>query len=416
MNRSPTDVLIIGAGAIGVCSAYYLHQRGYRVSLIDRGEISAGASKENAGLIVPSHCIPFASRGAIRYGLKSLFDPAGPFYIQPQPRRALLAWLNQFRRASAPGRMEHGLQVLRQLNYASKSLFDELVAAHALDCDYHQAGWLFAYSSAQGFREGQEEAALLREHGVRVEVFTAEQARGFEPGLAASIQGGVFYPDDAYLNPEAFVTALAGWLRERGVTFREHTKALGFALQDGAIRHVRTDRGDLRAGLIVLAAGAWTPELLRPLGIRMLVEPAKGYSLTIPAPEGGPRVPLYLSEAKVAVTPLQGCLRFAGTLEMTGLDDSIAARRVETIRSSASRYLKTAIPADAPAWSGLRPCSPDGLPIVERSPRLSNLIVATGHCMLGITLAPITGKLVAGLAAGEGDEAWLAPLRSARFN
>ncbi len=416
MTDEAGEVLIVGAGAIGVCAAYYLHRRGCRVSLIERGEIASGASKENAGLVVPSHCIPFASPGAIRYGLKSLIDSASPFYIKPQPRRALLAWLNQFRRASSPARMAHGLQVLRQLNYASKNLFDRLIAELDLDCDYRQAGWLFAYTSAAGFREGREEAALLGEHDVPAQIFSSQEAREFEPGLAAEIEGGVYYPDDAHLNPEAFVRGLADWLQAQGVTIHTNTQALGFDLQGGAIAKVRTDRGDFRPAQVVLAAGAWTPQLLKPLGIELLVEAAKGYSLTIPEPEtGAPRVPLYLSEAKVAVTPLPGRLRFAGTLEMCGLDLSINARRVETIRRSAGRYLKTKIDADAPAWSGLRPCSPDGLPVIERSPQIPNLIVAAGHCMLGITLAPVTGKLVAGIVAGEPYEALLTSLRSARF-
>lgn len=416
MTVVKNEVLIVGAGAVGVSAAYYLHQRGYQVSLIDQGDIAAGASKENAGLVVPSHCIPFASPGAVRYGLKSLLDPASPFYIKPQPRPALLAWLNQFRRASSPGRMAHGLKVLHRLNYASKSLFDELISAHALDCGYHQAGWLFAFSSAAGFQEGREEANLLRELGVRVDVFGAPQAREFEPSLSPEIQGGVYYPDDAHLDPEAFVRALADWLREQGVTFRTNTKALDFDLREGAVEAVRTDRGELHAEQIVLAAGAWTPQLLKPLGIRLLVEAAKGYSLTIPKPVGGPAVPLYLSEAKVAVTPLGDNLRFAGTLEICGLDQSINARRVETIRRSANRYLNTALEGEAPAWSGLRPCSPDGLPIIERIQGISNLIVATGHCMLGITLAPVTGQLVAEIAAGVSDPALLSLLSSARFS
>ena len=411
-----TDVLVVGGGVIGLCSAYYLAEQGRRVSIVEQGEIGSGCSGANAGLIVPSHSIPLAAPGALGQGLKWMLQPDSPFYIKPRLNPALCSWLWKFRRACKPQNMHQGLRVLRDLNYASSELFEHLLVSESLTCGYRQDGWLMTYNTERVFQKAVEEARLLQSYDVGLKILKADEALEMEPTLRPEICGGIFFQDDAHLNPEKFVQALARRLSVKGVAIHPHTGALEFTSSGGSITTVRTTGGDFRAKHVVLAAGAWSVGLVRNLGLSLPVQPAKGYSISIKKPEPCPQIPLYLSEVKVAVTPLEDVLRFAGKLELVGMDLDINPRRVDAIINAPKEYLQNIeYPDTMEIWRGLRPCSPDGLPIIDRLPGYDNLIMATGHCMLGVTLAPITGKLVSQLVCGQAPAIDLAPFRMARF-
>jgi D-amino-acid dehydrogenase len=412
-----SDILIIGGGVIGVCSAYYLAERGARVTLLEQGEIAAGSSFGNAGFFVPSHSVPLAAPGALADGLKWMLDPESPFYVRPRFDLDLFKWILRFGLASRDGPMRRGIPILRDLSMASGELFKHLSALDDLDFDYEHKGMLTAFKTGRGLEHGAAEARLLGEFGVRADVLDAEQAHKYEPALRAEVIGGVYFPDDAHMNPAKFVLGLAERLEARGVRIERNTEVLGFETADKKVTFVKTHRGDFRAGQVILAAGAWSPAVARDLRLKIPVQAANGYSVTIPRPEGGPALPLILGEARVAVTPMGGLLRFAGTLELAGLDLSINQRRVDAIARAAESYLQIERiqPNDEP-WRGLRPCTPDGLPILGRTRAYENLIVATGHAMLGMSLGPITGKLVAQIAFGEKLELNLHPLRPERFS
>jgi len=414
--KGDLDVLVIGGGAIGICSAYYLAEQGLRVSIVEQSEIASGCSGPNAGLIVPSHSIPFASPGALNQVFKWMFKPSSPFYVKLRFDPALFYWLWQFRKASNLQQMLQGLCVLRDLNYASSELFDHLITGESLKCNYRRDGWLMAYKTDQGFQEAQEETHLLKAHDIELKTLSVDETLEMEPILCPEISGGILFPEDAHLDPEKFVQALAERLRNRGVTIYVQTKVLAFETSDGCITAIRTTRGNFQPKQVVLAAGAWSAGLVKNLGLRLPVQPAKGYSISIKRPEACPGIPLYLSEAKVAVTPLEDTLRFAGTLELAGMDFNINLRRVEAIMHAAQDYLGEIENLDiAKTWCGLRPCSPDGLPIIDRFPGYNNLIIATGHGMLGITLAPLTGKLISQLACELTPDMDLTPLSVTRF-
>jgi D-amino-acid dehydrogenase len=416
-RRNRTDILIIGGGVIGVCAAYYLVARGREVTVIDQAEIGSGSSYGNAGLIVPSDLIPLAAPGVLVQGLRWMLDVESPFYVKPRLDRQLLSWLWQFRSYCNKAAVGRAIPVMRALGQTSAQLYEELVSEERLPCQYQQAGMLTLFRTAHGFQEGTAGAELSREHGISLTVLDGDGVRQLEPSVSANVTGGIYYPQDAHLNPALFVRALAGRVQEKGGIVQAHTELLGFEIKGDQITAVQTTRGNYHPEQVVLAAGSWSSDLVRDLRLKLPIQPAKGYSITVDQFVESPRIPLILSEARVAVTPLEPLLRFAGTLELAGLDLSINRRRVKAILRSASEYL-TCDPQTLPPveiWRGLRPTTPDGLPIIGRSPSPANLIVAAGHATLGISLGPVTGKLVAQLATGEPPTMDMRPLRLERF-
>ncbi|NIO49351.1 MAG: FAD-dependent oxidoreductase [Candidatus Aminicenantes bacterium] len=410
------DVLVIGGGVIGACSAYYLARQGLRVSLVEKGEIASGCSGANAGLIVPSHSIPLAAPGVFRQGLKGIIRSESPFYIKPRLDPLLFSWLWKFRKACKQDKMHRGIRVLRDLNSASLKLFGHLIKSESLKCNFRQDGWLLTYKTDKGFQGALEEAQLLQSYDIKLRIMNVGDALEMEPTLHPEIAGCVYFPDDAHLNPMRFVQALTERLKELGVIVHTKTDVFGFETSSDRIIAVRTAQGDFKPDQVVLAAGVWSREIGHILSLGLPVQPAKGYSISFKRPEICPGIPLYFTEAKVAVAPLDDDLRFAGTFELTGMDFNFSNRRVNAIMRAAKDYLRKIETTEViEIRLGLRPCSPDGLPIIDRVPGYKNLLIATGHGMLGITLAPVTGKLISQLACDQASDIDLKPLQVARF-
>jgi len=419
MSHRKIDSLIIGGGAVGICSAYFLNKRGYTVTLIDKDDICAGSSYGNAGLIVPSHSIPLAAPGVTAKAIRWMFDAGSPFYIKPRFSMDLIAWLLRFWRACNAQRMQRAVPVLRDLNFRSLELFDRLAASEAIDFGFEKKGMLALFISRKEFEAGTAEADLLKEYGVDTRILTKNEIKEILPVLETAALGGVFYSRDAHLIPDRFVKALAANLRSNGVDIRNNTEVVGFEKTGSRVASVRTTRGNFSADQIVLAGGAWSSEIIKRLKISLPIQPAKGYSLTYKRPANCPDIPLALAEAKVILTPMADTMRFAGTLELAGMDFSINMRRVQAILNHIPAFLPQVDPDCLELielWRGLRPCTPDGLPVIGRSPAYENLILATGHGMLGISLAPVTGKLVSRIVAGEDPEMDIRPLSLERFS
>lgn len=414
--REPKTAVVIGGGVIGVCAAYYLARDGVTVTLVEKGDIAAGSSYGNAGLVVPSHSIPLAAPGVWWKGLRWMANPESPLYIKPRLDGELLRWLLRFRAACTESHLHRAVPLLRDLGYESRALYRELAKVAGLDFGYRENGVLQVFRTEKGLAEGVHEAEVLTSAGIPVRPLDAAAARALEPALALSVVGAVLFADDAQLVPDAFVTGLAHVAEKLGVQVRRSTEVIGVRMAGSRIVAVETTRGDLEADAIVLAAGSWSADLVRPLGLRLPVQPAKGYSVTYRRPPAGPWIPLLLGEAKMAVTPMGDTLRFAGTLELAGLDLSINRRRVDALVRSARHYLAGVDPLESiEVWRGLRPCTPDGLPIVGRPAGLQNLLVATGHAMIGMSLGPITGRLVAQLVSGEPPSIDVVALSPDRF-
>ncbi len=403
--------IVLGAGAVGLCCARELRHAGFDVTVVDGGAPGAGCSFGNAGLVTPSHFVPLAAPGLVWQGLKWMFDSASPFYIRPRLDFGLLAWLGRFAWASRRSTCEAATPLLRDLLAESRRMFDGLAP---LDFGFTGLGLLMLHATKEGRDACHHEAELAQSLGLAPRVVAGAELEALEPGGLVKAGEAVFYPDDAHLDPARFSAALAADGAAAGVTFLR-SAASGFRVEQGRVKAVRIAKGDLEGDVFVLAAGSASASLVKPLGLRLPLQPGKGYSFDV-APSRLPRLPSILTETRVAVTPMGQNLRLAGTMELSGMDLSIQPRRVEAIHQAPNAFLDLELPPvpESP-WAGLRPCSPDGLPYIGAFGAIPNLIAATGHAMLGIGLAPVTGKLVADVASGTAPALPLAAFRPDRF-
>lgn len=410
-----TDVLIIGGGVIGVCCAYFLAAAGRTVTLVEKDKICAGSSYGNAGLICPSHAAPLCAPGVLSQGLKWMLDAESPFYIKPRLDLALARWLLRFALHCTPRAYERAVPLFRELHLASLALYAEVIRREMLDCHFQQSGALTLFNTEAGLRAGQHEAEELAALGAPIEVINAARVRQLAPNVSDSVLGGLYNAEDAHLDPALLVQELAAVAERNGVRILPHNAVRGFAVQDGRVAEVQAADGALRANEVVLCAGPWSIEMARQLHLRLPMQPAKGYSITMARPADFPDIHMHLGETRVVATPMGPRLRLAGTMELAGFDFSINQRRVDAISRAAGQYFCNIANAEVvEVWRGMRPVPPDGLPYIGRSSHLKNLIVATGHSYLGISFGAITGRLVKQLVCGEEPEIDLHLLRTDR--
>jgi len=413
-----TDVLIIGAGAVGLSSAFYLRRRGVSVRIVEKDYPGAGASLKNCGLICPSHFVPLSHPGVISAGLRWMLDPVSPFYVKPRPDPGLISWVMKFRRACSAEITNRSIPLLYELNAASRDLYRDIAALKMFEFDYDEKGLLMVYNTAKGREEGLAEAEIGRKLGIPIREVTADEIAGVDPNLRLKSGGAFHYATDTHLNPQKFVEGMADRIAGDGVDIVTGADVTGIDSRGGSVTGVRTTKGEFRAKEYVLAGGAWSEGIVRPLGLKMPIQPAKGYSITFPRTPEMFSTPMILSERKVAITPLGDRVRYGGTLELAGFGLSVNMRRVRAIAEAVPVYLENVrVPdfTEEDVWAGLRPCSPDGLPYVGRTRKNPNLTVAAGHAMLGITLSPVTGKLVSEIVGGEVPSIDCTLLRPDRF-
>jgi len=411
-------VIIIGGGAIGLCSAWYLSRRGASVTLIEKAEPGEACSQHNAGYIAPGHFVPLASPGMFTKALRWMFDSRSPLYVKPRFDPELLAWAWRFMRSCDERVMRRSIPLLRDLLKQSLDLYGELSRVEGFDFQLSRRGLLSAFRTREGKRAAEHEAHLSNEVGVEAKLLDNDGLHTIDPQVKFLATGGIFFPGDAHLVPAILVKNLTDVLSRSGVTILRRREVTGFVSSDHRITAVRTSEGDLSADEFVLAAGSWSHLLLRDLGVRMLLQAGKGYSITVENPAIRPSVPCIFAERRVAVTPFADALRFAGTMEIAGIDLSVTQKRVEAILDAIPLYYADVARPDsakAEIWKGLRPVTPDGMPYIGRFGRYTNLIAATGHAMLGISLATVTGKLVAEIAGGEKPSHDLTLLSPDRF-
>ncbi len=405
MNRSKKSILIIGGGVIGLFTAYYAMRRGHKVTVLERGgPTHDSCSLGNAGMIVPSHFVPLAAPGMVALGLKMLPNPEGPFAIRPSLDPGLADWCLKFARACNKEHVERSGPLLRDLNLASRRCYEALSALPGQDFGLTKRGLIMLCRLPETLREERHLAENACRLGLRAEVLGPEQVAKLDPGIRMDVAGGVYFPEDCHLNPNRLMAGITHELTSNGVAFQWNTEVTGVAARGRLIEQVSTSAGALVADEVVIAGGAWSGRLAKSIGLHLPMQAGKGYSISLETPRRLPELCSILVEARVAVTPMGAALRFAGTMEVTGLDLSVNQRRVNGIIRSVPRYFPEFTPEDflgQKVWSGLRPCSPDGLPYVGRFRRFDNLSVAAGHAMMGVSLAPITGKLVAEMLSGE---------------
>jgi len=399
-------VAIVGGGVIGLCTALYCARRGWRVTLVERyGESRDGCSFQNAGMVVPSHFVPLAAPGMVALGLKWMWNPASPFYIKPRASWCLLDWALKFWRAASAEHVRRAAPLLRDLSLASRDCFEELSTPDN-DFGLVKRGMLLLCKTRHALEDESKTAEHARSLGIPAEVLDAKQTAALDPGVRMDVAGSVYFPQDCHLAPDRLMAGLQRRVAQAGARFAWGSEVTGWRVDgEKRIRAIKlSNELEIEADEFILCAGSWSPLLARSLHLRIPMQAGKGYSLTLPRPRQSPQICAILAEARIAVNPMDGALRFGGTMEIAGLNEDINPIRVRGIIDAVPRYYPDLGPADFDGvlpWHGLRPCSPDGLPYLGRSARFSNLVIATGHAMMGISLGPITGRLAAEILSGE---------------
>ena len=411
MNDS-YDVVIAGGGVVGLCSAYYLQKAGVSVLIVDRGRYSEAASTGNAGMIVPSHIVPLSAPGVIAKGLKWLMNPESPLYIKPSANPKFMKWLWLFQKHCTAEHVARSIPILRDLSLMSRELFSDVCALPGFeDVGLAHDGLLMIHRSDYAKKDNLDLADLAEEAGLEISRLSAQETMDLEPALKSELTGSVFFKQDASIHPERFMRALEAHLRAAGVHFLD-AEVKSFERSGDAVKAVGTTKGRFASKHVVLAAGSWSPFLASKLGSALAVQPAKGYSITVPISEPSLKIPCILTDEKVTITPMPGCLRFGGTLALQGYDSSVDERRASPIRRLAETYCEGV--DKVPTWAGFRPASPDGLPFIGALPSAPNVFAATGHGMMGVTLGPVTGKLISELIQGGSPSLDVVPFASDR--
>ncbi|MEZ4773148.1 MAG: FAD-dependent oxidoreductase [Bacteroidia bacterium] len=414
-------ILIVGGGVVGLFCAWFLVEEGFEVTIIEREpmESDAGCSTGNAGMIVPSHFIPLAAPGVVRQGFRWMMNPESPFYIRPRANMDLLSWGWRFIKASNAAHVKRSIPLLRDLNLESKRLYASLSQKEGFSFGWGEKGILMLFRTEKSGEEEARTAEKANEIGLKAQMLSPAEVQALEPGVKMDIHGAAYYPGDAHLHPNSLLASLRQQLIRRGVEIFDYTEVRGIGVSGNTISQVCTSSGDFHPDEVIIAAGSWSGKLAGLLGIKLPMQGGKGYSFMIGEEKNHPQIPAIMTEARVTVTPMNGQLRFGGTLEIAGEDRSVNLRRVRGIVRAIPKYfpeIKPEMPSQPEeVWRGLRPCSPDGLPYIGRSEKYANLIFATGHAMMGISLAPVTGRLVADILAGKKSQIPMALLKPERY-
>lgn len=396
--------VVIGGGIIGLCSAYYLQKSGYHVTVLERGDLKDNCSFGNAGMIVPSHFVPLASPGIVAQGIKWMFDSKSPFYVKPALSWRMANWGIKFIQHANQKNADHSAPYLRDLNLLSNNLYKELATQPGFDFALEQKGIIMYYKTDKVGEEEIHLAEKARSLGLDAEVLSAQQAQLLEPEVQMDIAGAVHYHCDAHLYPNKLMEQLIQFVTANGGVIKTNCSVTKIETENGNIKNAVTANENFSADVFVVTGGSWLPELTKMVGINISLMPGKGYSITQNNPVKKLNIPAILCEAKVAITPMDGRMRYGGTMEITGINNTVNINRVKGIIESVPKYfpnLQVALPETKDIWYGFRPCSPDGLPYIGRSKKIKNLIIAGGHSMMGLSLGPATGKLVAELASGD---------------
>lgn len=395
---------IIGGGIIGLCCAYYLQKEGHDITIIDQGNFDDGCSFGNAGMIVPSHIIPLASPDVINKGIKWLFNSRSPFYIHPRINKDLLRWGWLFYRSATTKKMGLSIPVLRDISWLSKKLYAEIADQAGFSFGFSHKGLFMLYQTATAEKEERETARIANKAGVEAYILSAAEVQKMEPEVKVNVRGGIYFPGDSHLIPSQLMNGLIQYLQQKDVKFILNTKVNDFVIKNHKIENIVTQNGDYSYDEIIISSGSWSPLLLKKMNFSLPLQAGKGYSFDIKELTKNVQIPSLLMEGKVAVTPMVNDLRFSGTMEISGIDHSINMERIEGILNTINQFypdMRVELPLQENIWSGLRPCSPDGLPFIGRTKKIKNLTIATGHGMMGISLGPATGKLVSALISGK---------------
>jgi D-amino-acid dehydrogenase len=394
-------IAIVGGGIIGLCSAYYLQKSGHEVHVYDTHDFDDSCSYGNAGMIVPSHMIPLAAPGMISKGLKWMFKASSPFYVHPQMHYSFLRWLYLFYHSSNQIQVNQSIPILTEMSLQSKSLWKDL--ALDLDLNLKQKGILMLYKSVAAAEEETRNAKIATDLGLENKVLSKDEVNALE-NVSVDVLGAVHYTCDAHLSPRSAMMALKNHLNRSGVQLHSNSKVDRLEVLSKNRVEVCSNYTPDYFEEVVIASGSWSHQLAKMLDFKLPLLPGKGYSITIPKVQNHSTIPSILCEAKVAISPFENDFRVSGTMELGGLNSTINSKRIDGIINSINQYYPNfdIKPFEVKnAWTGLRPCSPDGMPYIGTHPKFSNVKIATGHGMMGLSLAPVTGLYISEIINSE---------------
>jgi len=434
----PARVIVIGAGIVGLSSAWWLRREGVETIVLDSADPCESASAGNAGLLSIGH-YPLNRPGASWKGLRWMASRRSPLYIRPTVDPRVLSWLWSFHRHCNAVWCDRCLAALCALGFPSLQALELMLAEESIKCDYARDGWLDVVLSASALHEAERDARAIERFGYSFETLSGSVLRAAHPVFRSEVAGAVHYRDSARMHPGTFLRGLLDAVRRRGASVRLDARVdaimtAGDRASDGtgtradggastradggtSVRGVRLASGEeIEADAVVVAAGVWSSALVEPLGVRLPLMAARGYHLHFPSVPAMPGTGCVLSETKVAVTPMGASLRLAGTLELGSTGRPWMRERVDAIVDGAARYFNGVREwHGASEWAGYRPCLPDGMPMVGAVPWVPGLMIATGHAMMGMTLGPISGRIVCDRLMGREPTVDDSMLSAARF-
>ena len=390
------NVIIIGGGIIGLSSAYYLQKEGHQVTVFDQSNMDAGASYVNAGYLSPSHIIPLSAPGVMKKGLKWMFNSASPLYIKPRLDLDFIKWSLAFNKSCNASHVQKAIPAIKDFTLLSQDLYEDIQRKEGFTSHYEKKGLLMLCQTDHMLEEEIKIAHIAQREGLEVIEVNQEELKVLEPHVKLEAKGATYYKCDSHSTPQEFMDNMKTYLISKGVKFYLNEKVDDLEFQNGKIITIKTNKQTFKADEFVLAAGSWSAILSKKIGLTLLLQAGKGYRINTMR-ETGITIPTILAEAKAAVTPMHGFTRFAGTMEIGGINHEIRKERVEAIANAANRYYPEITLTEEEkslAACGLRPVSADGLPYIGKSAKCDNLTIATGHAMMGWSMGPATGKLV----------------------
>ena len=410
-------VIIIGAGIVGLSTAWALRQRSVESVIIDRDVLGDGASYGNAGLIIYGHA-PLNQPGMSRQGIGMLLNRQSPLYIRPSLRPGLLKWLWGFHQHCTAPHLERSMDVLAAMGWGSKQCFEEIIEKTGIDADWQINGWLDLCPTLEDLDHAESETALVGPYGFTSTRLEGQDFHTAHPGFTSSVAGAVHYHHSATLCPRSFSLGLRDALVECGISIREGVEAKRIETSEGQVTRVRlADGNSIEADQVVLAAGTWSTDLARSINLSIPMEPARGYHRDLIDLPYIPKVGGVIRNTSIAFTPMFDRLRLAGTLEIAGYNRPWMKERLDNLSTGAAESIQGISTAHTVGeWAGYRPCTPDGLPVVGKSSSVDGLHIATGHAMMGMTLGPYTGEMIARSLCGETQDIDDSLLTPDRFN
>jgi D-amino-acid dehydrogenase len=399
-----SKAIIIGGGVIGLFSAYYLYKSGWEVDVLEQGDLLDNCSFGNAGMITPSHFVPLASPGMVEQGIRWMFNSKSPFYVKPSLNPELISWGFKFLKSATKKHAERSAGGLRDISLLSKDLYHEFEKDAGIDFGLTDNGILMLFKSPKVEEEELHMIEKAVNLGLDAQYLTPDECRKLQPDIELDILGAVHYHCDAHMYPNQLMKGLVKYLEAEGVRIHRQTEVVRINYEGSKITSLSTKDKDFTGDAYLISGGSWSPGIAKLAGLNIPLMPGKGYSFMVHDPVKPMAIPSILCEARVAVTPMNGSIRFGGTMEVGKINKQININRVKGIVEAIPKYLpdfKIPVPEQKDIWFGFRPVSPDGLPYIGMSGKFNNLAIATGHAMIGLALGPATGKLIADTFNGE---------------